>query len=204
MKIAIVDVGIGNLGSLKSALKKLNIPFTICNDPKDFTGVDKIFLPGVGNFKEFMKKLQFKKLDLIIKDSVKKKIPIFGICLGFQILFEESDEDSPTKGLDLIKGKFRNFNTLSAKIKVPHTGWNECKIVNSNKLFKNIPDNSDFCFTHSFYLENYLPENVISKTNYHLDFVSSVFKNNIFGVQFHPEKSQSNGLKLIKNFIGEC
>ena len=204
MKLGIVDLDTGNLASLLSALNKLNINFKICKNSFDFENVDKIILPGVGAFKDLMKKIREKNMDKTILTKIGKNVPILGVCVGFQILFSGSNEHGDCSGLDLIKGNFINFKDENKKIKVPHVGWNECKILNKNKLFQDIEDNSDFYFTHSYYLKNYNIENVITKTMYHLNFVSSINKKNIYGVQFHPEKSQLNGLKIIKNFYERC
>tara|TARA_B100001057_G_scaffold206434_1_gene207185 strand:+ start:3688 stop:4302 length:615 start_codon:yes stop_codon:yes gene_type:complete len=204
MKLGIVDLDTGNLASLLSALTKLNINFKICKNSFDFEDVDKIILPGVGAFKDLMKKIKEKNMDKIILTKIGNNVPILGVCVGFQILFSGSNEHGDCSGLDLIKGNFINFKDENEKIKVPHVGWNECKILNKNKLFQDIEDNSDFYFTHSYYLKNYNIENVITKTMYHLNFVSSINEKNIYGVQFHPEKSQLNGLKIIKNFYERC
>ena len=204
MKLGIVDLDTGNLASLLSALNKLNINFKICKNNFDFEDVDKIILPGVGAFKDLMKKINEKNMDKTLIAKINKNVSILGVCVGFQILFSRSNEHGNCSGLDLIKGNFINFKDENKKIRVPHVGWNECKILNKNKLFHNIEDNSDFYFTHSYYLKNYNIENVITKTMYDLKFVSSINKKNIYGVQFHPEKSQLNGLKIIKNFYERC
>ena len=204
MKLGIVDLDTGNLASLLSALNKLNINFKICKNSFDFEDVDKIILPGVGAFKDLMKKIKEKNMDKTIVAKIGENVPILGVCVGFQILFSGSNEHGDCSGLNLIKGNFINFKDENKKIKVPHVGWNECKILNKNKLFQDIEDNSDFYFTHSYYLKNYNIKNVITKTMYNLNFVSSINKKNIYGVQFHPEKSQLNGLKIIKNFYERC
>ena len=204
MKLGIVDLDTGNLASLLSAINKLNINFKICKNSFDFEDVDKIILPGVGAFKDLMKKIKEKNMDKIILAKIDKNVPVLGVCVGFQILFSGSNEHGDCLGLDLIKGNFINFKDKNTNIKVPHVGWNECKILNRNKLFQDIGDNSDFYFTHSYYLKNYNIENVISETMYDINFVSSINKKNIYGVQFHPEKSQSNGLKILKNFYERC
>ena len=204
MTLGVIDIGIGNLGSLKSALNKLQISFRSCSEKEDFENINKIILPGVGNFKKFMSVLESKKIDKVINYKIEQNASLLGICLGFQILFDKSDEDGPTNGLKILKGEFKHLNEVSKDIKVPHTGWNECTFKKKNKLFNEIPDKSDFYFTHKFYLKNYDDKVVISKTDYHLDFVSSVSNKKIYGVQFHPEKSQLNGLKLLKNFAENC
>ena len=204
MKLGIVDLDTGNLASLLSALNKLNTNFKICKNNFDFEDVDKIILPGVGAFKDLMKKINEKNMDKVIFEKIKKNTPILGVCVGFQILFSGSNEHGNCSGLNLIKGNFINFKDEKENIKVPHVGWNECKILNKNKLFQDIEDSSDFYFTHSYYLKNYNIENVISKTMYDLNFVSAINEKNIYGVQFHPEKSQLNGLKILKNFYERC
>ena len=126
------------------------------------------------------------------------------MCVGFQILFSSSNEHGYYEGLKLLEGNFINFKEKKKNIKVPHVGWNECNIINKNQLFNDIKNNSDFYFTHSYYLKDYEIKNVVSQTKYDLDFVSSVNKGNVYGVQFHPEKSQSNGLQILKNFYERC
>lgn len=204
MKLGLIDLNTGNLTSLESAMNKLDIKFKICKNSFDFEGVDKIILPGVGAFKDFMNKIIEAKIDKIILDKIEKKIPVLGVCIGFQILFSSSTEHGFTKGLNILDGKIINFKELNKNISIPHVGWNECKITNKNKLFYEIKDTSDFYFTHSYCLNNYSKENIVSETNYGTNFISAINKNNLYGVQFHPEKSQSNGLKILKNFYERC
>lgn len=204
MKLGIVDLETGNIGSLVSAIKKLNINFKICKNNYDFEGIDKIILPGVGAFGDFMHKLRNQKIDKTILDKISKNCPILGVCVGFQILFKSSSEHKLSDGLGLLDGNLINFKEESEIIKVPHVGWNECRILKKNKLFEGIKNNSDFYFTHSYFLKNYKEENILSKTNYNLEFVSSINHKNIYGVQFHPEKSQINGLNILKNFYERC
>jgi glutamine amidotransferase len=204
MKLGVVDLNTGNLASLLSALDRLNIKYVICRNSFDFEGVDKIILPGVGAFRDFMKKINDKNLNKILIEKEKKNASILGVCVGFQILFSSSNEHGDYEGLKLLKGNFINFKEKKNNIKVPHVGWNECNIINKNQLFNNIKNNSDFYFTHSYYLKDYEIKNVVSQTKYELDFVSSVNKGNVYGVQFHPEKSQSNGLQILKNFYERC
>ena len=204
MRLGVIDLDTGNLASLLSALNKLNIKFVVCRNNFDFENVSKIIIPGVGAFRDFMKKIKNRNIDKIILKKIKNNCSILGVCIGYQILFEGSNEHGNCEGLKLFKGDFENFKNLNNSIKVPHVGWNECNIVKNNKLFENIENYSDFYFTHSYYLKNYNIENVISKTNYDFNFVSAVNNNNIYGVQFHPEKSQSNGLKILKNFYESC
>ncbi len=204
MKLGIIDLDTGNLASLVAAMNKLNIKYKICKNNFDFEGVDKIILPGVGAFKDFMKKIKKNGIDKILNKKIDDKTPLLGVCVGFQVLFEESNEHGTTAGLNIMKGRFKNFKDVSADIKVPHVGWNECKLINNNKLFQGVDDSLDFYFTHSYFLNDYLIENIISETSYDIKFVSSVNKGNVYGVQFHPEKSQANGLKILKNFYEIC
>tara|TARA_B100000575_G_scaffold289247_1_gene290706 strand:- start:64 stop:678 length:615 start_codon:yes stop_codon:yes gene_type:complete len=204
MKLGIIDLDTGNLASLISAIKKLNINFKVCKNKFDFEQTDKLILPGVGAFKDFMYKIKKNNIDKIINQKIQKNIPILGVCVGFQVLFNKSNEFGDTKGLEILNGDIKNFKDISDKIKIPHVGWNECKFLTKNKLFDGINNNSDFYFTHSFTLSDCDSENIITKTNYEIDFISSVNFRNIYGVQFHPEKSQSNGLRLLKNFHELC
>jgi len=205
MLIGLIDVGIGNLGSLKSALTKINIKFKACHKPEDFDGCNKFIVPGVGAFGKFIEKIRENKLDKKICEVSEKKYPILGICVGFQILFEGSYEHGYHKGLNLLKGKFYDFTNDIQNLPVPHVGWSPCKLSKEKcELFNNIQDMTDFYFTHSFFLKNYNEECVLSKTEYGIDFVSSIKINNIYGVQFHPEKSQKNGLNVLKNFMEIC
>ena len=204
MKLGIIDLDTGNLASLISAIKKININFIVCKTKFDFEQTDKLILPGVGAFKDFMHKIKKNNIDKIINQKIQKNIPILGVCVGFQVLFNRSNEFGDTKGLELLNGDIKSFKDFSNKIKIPHVGWNECKFINKNKLFDGINNNSDFYFTHSFTLSHCDTENIITKTNYQIEFISSVNFKNIYGVQFHPEKSQSNGLRLLKNFYELC
>tara|TARA_B110000003_G_scaffold256222_1_gene273624 strand:- start:2129 stop:2743 length:615 start_codon:yes stop_codon:yes gene_type:complete len=204
MKLGIIDLETGNIASLAAAIKKLNINYKIIKSNSDFHNIDKIILPGVGAYKDFMKKIKDRQIDKILEEKIKMKIPLLGVCVGFQVLFEKSNEFGDCKGLSFLKGEIKSFKDYSEQIKVPHVGWNECSIKKKDKLFQDIDNNSDFYFTHSYFLEKTTEANILTHTNYQIDFISSISKNNIYGVQFHPEKSQVSGLKLIKNFHDIC
>jgi len=204
MYLGLVDVGVGNIGSLKSALNKIGVKYKICKEAEDFGDINKIILPGVGNFNDFMNKIKNKNLDKIIKKKYEKNIPIFGICLGFQVLFSNSSESGFTEGLNFIKGKIINFKEKLDTLRTPHVGWNNCKLEKKSILFENVDNNSDFYFTHSFYLDDCNKDYIISKTDYGFPFISGVEKDNLYGVQFHPEKSQLSGMKVLKNFCERC
>jgi|LauGreSuBDMM15SN_2_FD.fasta_scaffold11434_4 glutamine amidotransferase len=203
--IGIIDIGIGNLSSLGSALNKLNIEFKFCKNKDELVDCRKILLPGVGAFGSFMEKLKINNFDQFIRIKViDEYMPILGICVGMEVLFSKSFEKGEFHGLNFINGCFKILDSKEINMSIPHVGWNTCDIVKKNLLFDGINDKSDFYFTHSYILTEYNEDCVISYTNYYLDFPSSICSKNIFGVQFHPEKSQHNGLKLIKNFVENC
>ncbi len=204
MKLGIIDLDIANIGSLESAFNKLNIKYKICKSEKDLININKVILPGVGSFKAFMKKVKDNDLEKKIKEMNINNCSILGICLGFQILFNKSSEHGISQGLKLIEGQVNNFKEVDKNIQTPHVGWNSCKFNLPSKLFENVLDNSDFYFTHSYFASKIDKKFVISRTFYDFNFVSAVQKKNLYGVQFHPEKSQSAGLKLLKNFVDFC
>ncbi len=201
--ISIIDIGMGNLWSLKSALDFLGYKNKFVKNSLELKDCKKIILPGVGSFKEAMSKLIDYKLDKAIIDLVQnEKIKILGICLGMQLLCESSTEDGYTKGLNLIPLKVEKFTQKEVgENKIPHIGFNLVENVNSKKLFKNLSKKSDFYFVHSYrtILDNLKVNHSIC--NYNINFVASLENENIFGTQFHPEKSQTNGLVLLKNFL---
>ena len=198
--IGIINTGIGNIPSVLSALKKIDENTILCGNKSDLDKVNKIILPGVGSFKAFNKKINDKELFYPIQNKVNNGIPLLGICLGFHALFEKSIEYGVFPGLDLIKGEVVKINSLKKGIKIPHIGWNSCHFNKDSILFKGIKNKSDFYFTHSYTPINYDKNLVSTFSTHEVNLVSAIEKENIFGVQFHPEKSQKNGLKLLKNF----
>lgn len=200
--IAIIDYGMGNLKSVNNALKALGIESKITSNVDDIYKADGIILPGVGAFPVCMENL--KKLNLIepIKELAFKK-PFLGICLGLQLLFEESEEFGPVKGLGIFPGKVKRFPENmyyeGEKLKIPHMGWSEIKKVKETPFLDGIKDNSFFYFVHSYYVETE-KSLVATTTFYGIDFISSVSFGNLFACQFHPEKSQYLGLKILENF----
>ncbi len=201
-EVCIIDYGMGNLGSLNNALEYLDTKVVISNNHKTILKSKILFLPGVGSFKKAMGEIKKKKLDKVIHECIKKGNYIFGICLGMQLLGSISSEDGLTKGLGIISNKIEKFSNRETKNKkIPHVGFNSVKFEKKNKLFLGLENNSDFYFVHSYRM---LPEslkNNISITDYGVSFLSSFNLNNIFATQFHPEKSQGNGLQVLKNFI---
>ncbi len=200
--IAIVDYGMGNIRSVEKGFAKVGADVRITSDPKIIADAKGIVLPGVGAFRDCMKNLDnLKLLDSIVKEIQKGK-PYLGICLGLQILFTESEEFGICKGLDVFNGKVVKFRFEGNQqlLKIPHMGWNTVKLVRKPPIFDGIQDNSYFYFVHSFYV---VPEDegiVAGRTEYGIEFTSMVWKDNVFATQFHPEKSQELGLKILKGF----
>ena len=192
----------GNLRSVENAVKKLEAKVKIISIPTELVNHDSIILPGVGSFKKAVKMLHEKNwIEEIKNEALNKKKTFLGICLGMQLLASESEEFGFSKGLDLIKGKIKFLGNLGCKDKVPHIGWNSVSFTKDHYLFKGISNKADFYFVNSFV---FVPENKnhnLANTNYDINFCSIVAKDNIYGVQFHPEKSSKAGRKLLKNFL---
>ena len=188
----------GNLRSVEKAFQKIGANVVITRDHDIIKRSDKIVLPGVGAFKEGMENLkQFGLIALLNEQVLQNKKFFLGICLGMQLIGSKSYEVEETPGFNWIKGDVVRFS--SEKLKVPHVGWNNIRFIKPNMLFKNIPDQTDFYFVHSYYFESGT-QGATTVTDYGIDFVSSVNQDNIFGCQFHPEKSQKFGLEILKNF----
>lgn len=197
-KIVIIDYGAGNLKNLKNAFDFLNVKTEITSNPTTVRQATKMLLPGVGAFGFAMENLKLKKLDEIIIKNVQNGIPFFGICLGMQLLFTESEEAGWHAGLNLIPGKVVRFEI---NLKVPHIGWNILIRRNNSLLIKDLNENSYAYFVHSYHCVPDDPKNIITETEYEIKFCSMVQRNHIFGAQFHPEKSQEVGLKILQNFV---
>ena len=205
--IAIIDYGMGNLRSVEKAFEKLKFDALVTRDRSDIERADAIVLPGVGAFKDCMDNLTSLNLVDPVVEGVKKGKPFLGICLGLQLLFSESEEFGLHKGLDIIKGKVKRFpenlsdlGSTNRKLKIPHMGWNRIKIIKRAPIYEGIDDESYFYFVHSYYVILEDERVAASETSYGIKFVSSVWKDNIFATQFHPEKSQKIGLAILKNF----
>ena len=199
-KIAIIDYGMGNIQSVKNALELLNCHTQITDDPTQLKNADGLVLPGVGAFGQAMLNLKDKKIINPLKRAVlEHNIPILGICLGMQLLSEKSDERGSNSGLSLIPGEICKIPDLDG-YRLPHVGWNDIKVKNNAPLFTNIADSSSFYFVHSYRFM--CDSKYIAGTAEYGNLINAVVQNNhIFGVQFHPEKSQKKGLMLINNFI---
>ena len=200
--IVIVDFGMGNLKSILKALVDLNVDVQISGNPSVIEQAERLILPGVGAFTDGMRNLRSLGLDKTISDLVlNKKRPILGICLGMQLLATKGTEGGETAGLDILPGEVVRLENGSATERIPHVGWNEVAIVRQATLFAEIPDKSDFYFVHSYHLKPYDERNIVGTTHYCGHFVSAINSGNVWGVQFHPEKSGPLGKLLLKNFI---
>ncbi len=207
--IAVIDSGIANLRSVQKGFERVGADAKIVDDPRALRDASGIVLPGVGAFRDGITKLQDGGFVEPLLQAIDAGKPILGICLGLHFLFSESEEFGQHKGLNIIKGRVVRFPeaTLSsdgggtkARLKIPHMGWNRIEIVRQAPIFKGIPDGGFFYFVHSYYVQ---PEDegvIAATTEYGLTFTSVLWRDNLFACQFHPEKSQSLGLQLLKNF----
>ncbi len=195
--IVIIDYGVGNIRSLYNALKRLDYPVTVSDNIKDINSSSGIILPGVGAYSAAMDNLNKMNLIDCIKENAGKGKPILGICLGMQLLYEKSYEDGETKGLGLLRGEIIRFDN---NIKVPHMGWNKLVKGADDGIGKDISADEYVYFVHSYYLKAKNEDEVVFYTNYGVSVPAVVRKNNIVGMQFHPEKSGTTGIKLLSNF----
>ncbi len=202
--IAIVDYGMGNIRSVEKGFIKVGADVRVTSDPAVIADSKGIVLPGVGAFKDCMKNLgNLNLLHTIVKEIQKGK-PYLGMCLGLQLLFTESEEFGVCKGLDVFKGRVVKFSfdagNTAQGLKIPHMGWNTVKLLKRPPIFTDIADNSYFYFVHSYYV---VPDDsaiIAGTTEYGIEFTSMIWKDNVFATQFHPEKSQELGLKILKGF----
>ena len=209
MKIAIIDYESGNLKSVSKAveLASKNIlnksDVQIINTAKELSHYDKIVLPGQGSFKQCYQSLISIDgiLDELSNFVIEKQKPILGICVGMQLFSTFGDEDGGSTGFNWIEGKVKKINLKDKFLKLPHMGWNNINIEKDSKLLNGIENNSHFYFVHSYAFDVLNKEFISAITNYSIEFVSAVEKENIFGTQFHPEKSQANGIKILENFV---
>lgn len=197
--IAIIDYDAGNLKSVEKALLYLGEEVIVSRKPEEILSADKVILPGVGAFGEAMQRLDEYGLVDTIKEVVRRQIPFLGICLGMQLMFESSEESPGVAGLGLLEGKILKIPP-SEGLKIPHMGWNSLDINPESKLFSEIPDKSYVYFVHSFYLKAEDEKIVAASTEYSTHIHAAVESGNVFGCQFHPEKSSSIGLKILSNF----
>ena len=200
-KIGIVYYNVGNMASLVNAFSQIDVEVEIITNHNHIKKFDKIILPGVGHFKTAFDNLKKKKYIYELNNFIKKKNKyLLGICVGMQMMFDFSEEGS-VEGLGWIKGNVKKFNKNKKNIKIPHIGWNSVEIKNSNKLLYDIPNKSDFYFVHAYKVQDNLNKDICCQTKNIETFTSIIKKGNLYGVQFHPEKSHSVGLKLLNNFV---
>ena len=195
--IAIIDYGAGNLQSVKKALDFIGAKSEITYDKKKIETADRVILPGVGSFGDAMDMLRKRGLEDTVKTAASGEKPFLGICLGLQLLFAESEESPEAQGLGIFDGKIKKIPSAEG-LKVPHMGWNSVKLIQTDGIFKNIPDESYFYFVHSYYLSG--AETVAATTSYGVEIQCAVQKGLAAATQFHPEKSSEAGLQLLRNF----
>jgi glutamine amidotransferase len=195
--IAIIDYGMGNLRSVEKALEKVGATVSVSRDPDEVRRADRIVLPGVGAFGDAMANLEKRGLVEVIKEEVTAGKPFLGICLGLDLLFEESDEHGLHQGLGLLSGR---VELLPTDLKIPQIGWNQISIRKESHLLTGIPDGSSFYFVHSYAVVPRQESDILCETEYGCTFVSAVERGNIAAFQFHPEKSSSLGLTILRNF----
>lgn len=199
-RIVVVDAGTGNLRSVVGSLAKIGVPVRLTSQAEDVLRADRIILPGVGAFGEFMQGLNQNHLVEALKDFIQSGRPLLGICVGMQALMGISEELGQYPGLAIFKGQVVRFPSLPA-YKVPHTGWNQIWIRQESPLTKGLPSGFYVYFNHSYYCQPQNGEFVLATTDYAVDFCSIIGQEALFGVQFHPEKSQAAGEILLKNFV---
>ena len=197
--IAIIDYQMGNLRSVQKGFERIGAQATITSDPRDIEAADKVVLPGVGAFRDAAHELKQRELWEPIRSVIASGKPFLGICLGLQLLFDTSYEDGEHEGLGVIPGKVVRFD-LPRSFKVPHMGWNEIEVVREAPILRDIPDGTHFYFVHSYHVVPDEPGVTALRSDYHQPFCAMIWYKNLFATQFHPEKSQSQGLKILSNF----
>lgn len=199
--VVVVDYGLGNIRSVVKKIQSLDYNVISSNEIKVIKKADKLVFPGVGQFQTAMRKLREARLiDILNKKSLIEKIPILGICLGMQ-LFSRFSEEGDTEGLNWLDAETIKFTITDINYKVPHIGWNTIDVKKNSTLLNNVPRNNEFYFLHSYHLKFNDNNDILATTNYGYDFVSAIQKENIFGTQFHPEKSHNPGETLLRNFL---
>ena len=203
--IAVIDYNMGNLRSVEKALQVVGASTKVTSLSKDIEKADKIVLPGVGSFGAAMKELKRRRLVEPIRGAIADGKYFLGLCLGMQLLFEKSDESPGVKGLCVLRGDVRRFKFTKDELKVPHMGWNNIRrssfVDRRSSILNGVPDNAYMYFVHSYYAKPKDEGAILTTTDYGIKFASGVAKDNVFGLQFHPEKSQAVGLKMLKNFV---
>jgi glutamine amidotransferase len=200
--IAIVDYGMGNRRSVEKALERVGARTVITRDPGELRAADGLLLPGVGAFPAAMRVLRELELDDVLRACARDRMPLFGSCMGMQLLFESSEEQGGAAGLGILRGEVRRLDARGATL--PHIGWNEVRWARESPLVEGLPDLAAFYHVHSFVPVPADEDDVLGTSEYGSPFVSVVARDNVFGAQFHPEKSSANGLALLRNFTRIC
>ena len=199
--LVVVDFGAGNVASMVKAFRKIGAAPEIVTRPEQVAAAARVVVPGVGHFGAAMRELRARGLDVALKDCVARNIPVLGVCIGLQVLFDASAEAPEETGLGLIKGKCRRFDDPTGRLKVPQIGWNQVKPREGSRLFRGIASGTSFYFIHSFYAVPEDPEVRAATTDYGLDYLCAAERGRLGAVQFHPEKSGPAGLALLANFL---
>lgn len=200
--VAIIDYGMGNVRSVAKAFEMLGAEVLITDKKNDLQKADLLVLPGVGAFGEGMANLKKRGLiEILNQEVLKKEKPILGICLGMQLLAKSSEEFGKHRGLGWLDAEVKKFDAKKIKMKIPHVGWNDVRMETDCPLFKGVRQDAAFYFVHSYYMVCKTKDCVAAVCNYGMNFTAAVWKENIFATQFHPEKSQNFGLKILKNFL---
>tara|TARA_B100000579_G_scaffold411009_1_gene401461 strand:+ start:3138 stop:3758 length:621 start_codon:yes stop_codon:yes gene_type:complete len=200
IRVGVIDCGISNITSVLNAFLHLGCDVKIISDSKEVSDFTHLVLPGVGSFPRGMENLKMKGFDEVICNEVEKGKPILGLCLGMQLFAEIGEEFKPTNGLGLIKGRVSKIDTSESGLRLPHIGWNKVTFNKDCVIAKGVPEFSAYYFVHSYSYSNPNEPYVVGICDYSIKVVSFIEKDNIFGAQFHPEKSQADGLLLLKNF----
>ena len=198
--IAVVDYGVGNLRSVSKALERVGASVVVTSSAGEIERADAVVLPGVGAFAHCMDNLRAAGLEPAVRAAAASSRPFLGICVGMQILFEESDEFGRVEGLGILPGRVRRFEPRDHSLKVPHMGWNELVVSRRAPHLEGLASGARVYFVHSYYVETPEPSIIATTTHYDVDFVSSAWRDNVFATQFHPEKSQATGLRILQNF----
>ncbi len=199
--LAVIDYGAGNLRSVLHALKHLKVPdMKLVQKPEELSGADKIILPGVGAFGAGMAQMHKQGLVEPVREAVASGIPYLGICVGMQMLFDVGEEMGEHEGLGILPGRVVRFPEFTDR-KVPHMGWNQLDIKKESGLLKHLSEQNYAYFVHSYYCAPENPDDILAIVDYGIEFTAIVQRDNIYGVQFHPEKSQTTGLQILSNFL---
>ena len=199
-RVILIDAGTGNLRSVQKALETIGANVERTDDPQKVLSGKRVVLPGVGAFGDFMTGLRARGLEDSVKEIAGRGVPLLGICVGMQALFDAGEEMGEHAGLGLLTGKVVRF-AESLSVKIPHTGWNQVEVQKEASLFNGINAGAYVYFNHSYYCQAWDSSDVIGRTDYGLRYACAVQRENIYGVQFHPEKSQTVGLRILKNFL---